>query len=84
VADLKRRVTQLERENKRLKAIQAKQQTATAPTPAEEGKRGRLTSKGIRTLRKKLQLMASLTWGNKTKFGPICLACSTDSTDRIA
>jgi DNA-binding transcriptional regulator YiaG len=56
VVDLKRRLTQLERDNKRLKATQAKQQPATPQVVAEEGKRARLTSKGVRSLRKKLRL----------------------------
>ena len=56
VVDLKRRVTQLERDSKRLKATQTKQQPATPQSAPEEGKRARLTSKGIRSLRKKLHL----------------------------
>jgi DNA-binding transcriptional regulator YiaG len=56
VVDLKRRVTQLERDNKRLKATQTKHQAPTPAITAEEGKRARLTSKGVRTLRAKLGL----------------------------
>ncbi len=56
VSELKNRVTHLERENKRLKALQAKQQAATPPIKAEDGKRARLTSKGVRSLRKRTGL----------------------------
>lgn len=56
VVDLKRRLTQLERDNKRLKATQTKHHAPTLAIPADEVKRARLTSKGIRTLRKKLGL----------------------------
>ena len=56
VAALKRRVAFLEKENKRLMATQAKQRPAAPAIPAEEGKRARLTSKGIRSLRNRLRL----------------------------
>ncbi|MEW6664133.1 MAG: hypothetical protein AB1512_02785 [Thermodesulfobacteriota bacterium] len=56
VADLKRRLKQLEKENKRLKAVQAKQQRATPLAQPEQGTRARLTSKGVRSLRRRLHL----------------------------
>jgi DNA-binding transcriptional regulator YiaG len=56
LANLKGRVAQLEKGNRHLKATESKRQPATPPIPAEEGKRARLTSKGIRSLRKKLRL----------------------------
>ena len=56
VVDLKRRLIQLEKENRRLKATQAKQPAANPKSESEAGKRVRVTSKGVRTLRKKLHL----------------------------
>jgi len=57
VADLKKRLSLLERENKRLAAIVKKYQVESPQKPkAEEGKKARFTSKGIRALRKKLRL----------------------------
>ena len=56
VADLKKRVTSLEKENRRLVA-QAKR-TKPEPTqkPSEEQEKARFTSKGIRSLRNRLGL----------------------------
>jgi DNA-binding transcriptional regulator YiaG len=57
VADLKRRVFLLERENKSLTAAIKKFQVAQPEKVyREEGRKARFTSKGIRTLRKKLRL----------------------------
>ena len=57
VADLKKRLVLLEKENKRLGAIVKKYQ-ATQPEKIEqeEGKKARFTSRGISALRKKLRL----------------------------
>ena len=57
VADLKKRLVLLEKENKRLVAIVKKYQVAQ-PEKIEqkEGKKARFTSRGIRALRKKLRL----------------------------
>ena len=57
VADLKKRLVLLEKENKRLGAIVKKYQ-AEQPEKVEqeEGKKARFTSKGINSLRKKLRL----------------------------
>jgi len=57
VADLKRRVVSLEKENKRL-VTAMKQHRVEAPKKVdqEEGRKARLTSKGVRSLRRKLRL----------------------------
>jgi DNA-binding transcriptional regulator YiaG len=54
-ADLKRRMRALERENKRLGAAMAKAK-AVVPTVQETGTKARITSKGVRSLRRKLGL----------------------------
>ena len=57
VADLKKRLSLLERENKRLAAIVKKYQVESPQKPdAEEGKKARFTSRGICALRRKLRL----------------------------
>lgn len=56
VADLKRRVLLLEKENKRLVATMRKYQAESPQKPDEETSKARLTSKGIRSLRRKLRL----------------------------
>ena len=57
VADLRKRVFLLERENKRLTATVEKYQLAQPEKlDQEEGKKARFTSRGIRALRKKLRL----------------------------
>jgi DNA-binding transcriptional regulator YiaG len=55
-ADLKRRVLLLEKENKRLVATMKRYQAQYPEAPAEETKKVRLTSKGIRSLRGRLRL----------------------------
>ena len=57
VADLKKRLVLLEKENRLLVATMKKYQIRQPETPdQEEGKKARFTSKGIRALRKKLGL----------------------------
>jgi DNA-binding transcriptional regulator YiaG len=57
VADLRKRVVLLEKANKGLAAAMKKYHMAQPQLPdAEEGKRARFTSRGIRALRKKLGL----------------------------
>ena len=57
VADMKKRLVLLEKENKRLVATVKKYQVAQPEKPdQEEGKKARFTSKGILALRKKLRL----------------------------
>jgi len=57
VADLKKRLLLLEKDNKRLVAATKKYQVESPEKPdQEEGKKARLTSRGIRSLRKKLRL----------------------------
>ena len=57
VADLKKRVLSLEKENKRLTAAMKKYQMAQPEKVGqEEGEKARFTSKGIHSLRKKLRL----------------------------
>ena len=57
VADLKKRLLFLEKENKRLVATVKKYQVSQPEKPdQEEGKKARFTSKGIIALRKKLRL----------------------------
>ena len=57
VADMKKRLALLEKENKRLVATVKKYQVAQPEKPdQEEGKKARFTSKGILALRKKLRL----------------------------
>jgi DNA-binding transcriptional regulator YiaG len=57
IADLKKRMLSLEKENKRLVAAMKKYQMAHAEkTEQEEGRKARFTSRGIHSLRKKLGL----------------------------
>jgi len=57
VADLKKRLLLLEKENKRLVVTMKKYQVESPQKlDQEEGKKARLTSRGIRSLRKKLRL----------------------------
>ena len=57
VADLKKRLMLVEKENKRLVAAMKKYQVAQPEKiEQEEGKKARFTSRGIRALRKKLRL----------------------------
>jgi len=57
VADLKKRMVLLEKENKRLVAVMKKRQIESPPkADQEEGKKAQFTSRGIRALRKKLRL----------------------------
>ena len=57
VADLKKRLALLEKENKRLVvALKKFQVTHPEKTEQEEGNKARFTSKGILALRKKLRL----------------------------
>jgi len=57
VADLKKRMVVLEKENKHLVAAMKKHQIESPPkADQEEGKKARFTARGIRALRKKLRL----------------------------
>jgi DNA-binding transcriptional regulator YiaG len=56
VADLKRRVLLLEKENKGLVAAMRRYQAEYCEKPPEETKKVRFTSKGIRSLRRRLRL----------------------------
>jgi DNA-binding transcriptional regulator YiaG len=57
VADLRKRVLLLEKENRRLASAMKKYQVAQPQVPeSEEGKKARFTSRGIHSLRKKLRL----------------------------
>jgi DNA-binding transcriptional regulator YiaG len=57
VADLKKKLVLLEKENKRLVAVMKKfQEAQPEKVNTEEGKKARFTSRGIRALRKKLRL----------------------------
>ena len=56
VADLKKRVVLLEKENKRLVEPMKRYQVESPQKPDEEISKARLTSKGIRSLRRKLRL----------------------------
>ncbi len=56
VADLKGRVTTLEKDNKRLTALEMKHQEQQSQDTKEEAKNARYTAKGMRSLRKKLRL----------------------------
>jgi DNA-binding transcriptional regulator YiaG len=57
VADLKKRLALLEKENKRLAAAMKRYQMAQPQVPdAEEGKKARFTSRGISAFRRKLRL----------------------------
>jgi DNA-binding transcriptional regulator YiaG len=56
VADLKKRVLLLEKVNKGLVAAMNRYQAEQPETPPEETKKARFTSKGIRTLRRRLRL----------------------------
>jgi DNA-binding transcriptional regulator YiaG len=56
VADLRKRVGLLERENRRLLARERKDASESPQTPSEETAKARLTSIGIRSLRSRLRL----------------------------
>ena len=57
VADLKKRMVVLEKENKRLVAVMKKHQPESPQkSDQEKGRKARFTSRGIRALRKKLRL----------------------------
>jgi DNA-binding transcriptional regulator YiaG len=56
VADLKRRLLQVERDNKRLRGRKGKEPAVKPEISSDESKGARLTSKGIRSLRRKLGL----------------------------
>ena len=57
VADLKKRMVVLEKENKHLVAAMKKHQIESPPkADQEQGKKARFTARGIRALRKKLRL----------------------------
>jgi DNA-binding transcriptional regulator YiaG len=57
VADLRKRLVLLEKENKHLTAVMKKYQTAQPDkVDMEEGKKARFTSRGIHSLRRKLRL----------------------------
>jgi len=56
VADLKKRVVLLEKENTRLSSAVKKYQVEQPQKPDEETKKARLTSRGIHSLRSKLRL----------------------------
>ena len=56
VADLKKRMVVLEKENKHLSSAMKKYQVEQPQKPDEETKKARLTSRGIRSLRSKLRL----------------------------
>jgi len=57
VADLKKRVLLIEKENKRLAAMMKKYQVQSPQQPdVEEGKKARFTSRGIKSLRSRLRL----------------------------
>ena len=88
VADLKKRLATLEKENKRLLAGVKKEKTEAPPTPAEQSKKARITSTTIRSLRSRLGLsqadfgkLAGVTTGAvylwETKEGPLNLRDKT-------
>ncbi len=56
VTDLKRRLIQLEKDNKRLRGKGSRELSVKPEISSDESKGARLTSKGIRSLRKKLGL----------------------------
>jgi DNA-binding transcriptional regulator YiaG len=56
VADLKRRVAELEKDNRRLVAEAKKTRPEPTKKPSEEQEKARFTSKGIRSLRNRLGL----------------------------
>jgi DNA-binding transcriptional regulator YiaG len=57
VADLKKRLSVLEKENRRLTAVMKKLKIESPQKPeAKEGKKARFTSRGIKSLRSKLRL----------------------------
>jgi len=56
VVDLKRRLLQLERDTKRFRVKVGREQAQKPEMSTEESKSARLTSKGIRSLRRKLGL----------------------------
>ena len=56
VADLRPRVRLLEKGNKRLATAMKKYQVESPQKPGEETSKARLTSSGIRSLRRKLRL----------------------------
>jgi DNA-binding transcriptional regulator YiaG len=59
VSDLKRRIVLLEKEKKRLAATMKKYQAEYPHPPSEETRKARLTSRGIRSLRRRLRLTQS-------------------------
>ena len=56
VLDLKKRLTAMEKENKRLVARVKKEKPVSAPEPREETKKARITATTIRSLRSRLGL----------------------------
>jgi DNA-binding transcriptional regulator YiaG len=56
VADLKKRLVSLEKENKRLVVVIGKEEVKASPKSSEEPEKGRLTPKSIRSLRSRLAL----------------------------
>jgi predicted phage gp36 major capsid-like protein len=56
VADLKKRLAALEKENKRLLGGVKRENRESPPTPSEETKKARITSTTIRSLRNRLGL----------------------------
>jgi DNA-binding transcriptional regulator YiaG len=88
VADLKKRIAALEKENKRLLAGAKKEKPVSAPGPSEETKKARITSTTIRSLRSRLGLsqadfgkLAGVTTGAvylwESKEGPLNLRDKT-------
>ena len=88
VADLKKRLVALEKENKRLLAGVKKEKPVLAPEPSEETKKARITSTTIRSLRSRLGLsqadfgkLAGVTTGAvylwENKEGPLNLRDKT-------
>ena len=59
VADLKRRLASLEKDNKRLVAEAKKHAPVSAKAPSEEAMKARFSAKGIRSLRSRLGLTQS-------------------------
>jgi DNA-binding transcriptional regulator YiaG len=91
VADLKKRLAALEKENKRLLAGAKREKPVFAPEPSEETKKARITSTTIRSLRKRLGLsqadfgkLAGVTTGAvylwESKQGPLNLRDKTKAT----
>ena len=56
VASLKRKISQLEKENKYLLSLERKRSLQQPQAISEGGKKPRITAKGIRSLRRKLRL----------------------------